>query len=113
MSRVTVIPEELTISTESIESTGFDSLKSRWKLGEVLSKESDADRDIGNGSKYDRIHCDVDFEVEMTVSDPVVVAVLDQVLQQVAGRQVEAFEKRCKEVPIPYDLIEAAARLNQ
>jgi hypothetical protein len=49
----------------------------------------------------------------MTVSDPVIVAVLDQVLQGVAGRQIEAFEKRCGELPLPVDLIEAAKLLKQ
>ena len=93
ISRVTVIPEELTIQTESIESTKFNSLRSKWVLDDIPDDES---------------LCKVHFEVEMTVSDPVIVAVLDQVLQQVAGRQVEAFDQRCQEIPIPYDLLEAA-----
>jgi hypothetical protein len=42
----------------------------------------------------------VDFWTEMTVSDPVIVSVLDQVLKEAAGRQVAAFEKRCKVTPI-------------
>jgi hypothetical protein len=49
----------------------------------------------------------------MTVSDPVIVAVLDRVLKAVAGRQVEAFEKRCGELPLPVGLIEAAKLLKQ
>ena len=49
----------------------------------------------------------------MTVSDPVIVTVLDQVLQQVAGRQVEAFEKRCEEKPLPINLIRAAELLKK
>ncbi|KAG7352693.1 polyketide cyclase / dehydrase and lipid transport domain containing protein [Nitzschia inconspicua] len=52
------------------------------------------------------ISCHVDFQVEMTVTDPVVVGILDTVLLQVAGRQVEAFEKRCEELPWPDELIE-------
>lgn len=97
VSRVTVIPEELIIETHSIESKRFDSLKSRWKLQEI-----DGGGDDGG------FQCDVDFEVEMTVSDPVIVSILDRVLEQVATRQVTAFEKRCHELPMPYDLIEAA-----
>jgi coenzyme Q-binding protein COQ10 len=100
ISRVTVIPEEWTIETQSIESQRFDSLRSRWKLGEIDSEGGD-------------VQCDVDFEVEMTVSDPVIVSILDRVLEQVALRQVEAFEKRCHELPIPYDLIEAAKQFRQ
>jgi coenzyme Q-binding protein COQ10 len=101
-SRVTVIPEQMTIQTESIVSQRFDTIKSRWTLGEV-------EGDFTDGV----VCCDVDFEVEMTVSDPIIVAVLDQVLQEVAGRQVDAFEKRCQELPVPRDLIEAAKLLKQ
>jgi ribosome-associated toxin RatA of RatAB toxin-antitoxin module len=59
---------------------------------------------------YSNIACHVDFEVEMTVSDPLVVAVLDKILIQVAGHQVEAFEKRCKVIPYPMELIEQVER---
>ena len=53
------------------------------------------------------------FKIRMTVSDPVIVTVLDQLLQEVAGRQVEAFEKRCDELPVPVDLIRTAELLKQ
>jgi coenzyme Q-binding protein COQ10 len=99
ISRVSVIPETLTIQTESFESTHFESLRSRWTLGEV---------EVNN-----EVWCDVDFEVEMTVSNPVIVNVLDTVLQQVAVRQVDAFEKRCLEIAMPTHLIEAAKTLKQ
>lgn len=49
----------------------------------------------------------------MEVSDSVIVTVLDRVLQEVASRQVEAFEKRCEELQVPEDLIEVANRLKQ
>ena len=49
----------------------------------------------------------------MEVSDPIIVAVLDQVLQDVAGRQVDAFEKRCEELPLPKDLINLASSFKQ
>jgi hypothetical protein len=55
----------------------------------------------------------VSFEVEMTVSDPLIVAVLDQVLQEIAGRQVEAFDKQCQELPMPFELLEASAKLRK
>jgi ribosome-associated toxin RatA of RatAB toxin-antitoxin module len=107
VSRVTVIPETLCIQAESIESYKFDSLKSWWRLKEVK------DDDENNSNHQAVVRCDVNFEVELTVSDPMIVAVLDKVLQEVAGRQVAAFEKRCKELPVPYDLIEAAKYLKQ
>lgn len=85
VSRVTVREKPfLTVETKSIESSLFDSLTSKWIL------RDGADHTGG---------CDVDFSVEMTVSDPVVAGVLDKVLQEVAGRQVEAFEKRCQQIP--------------
>jgi ribosome-associated toxin RatA of RatAB toxin-antitoxin module len=69
---------------------------------------------LGEAERDDKeIHCNVDFQVEMTVSDPVIVAVLDQVLQQVASRQVQAFEQRCQDIPIDYGLIEAAKHFRQ
>ena len=46
----------------------------------------------------------------MTVSNPAVIAILDKVLMQVAGHQVEAFDKRCQELEWPMDLIEQAER---
>lgn len=90
-SRVDVKPESLIVSTRSIESKLFDSLQSKWKLRKVQG-------DIT------AVACHVDFEVEMTVSDPLIVSVLDKVLQEVAGRQVTAFEQRCRQIPMPAEL---------
>ena len=119
------VKQELTIHAESIESTKFDSLKSCWKLKEIKVVDDDdsstdtastttvgkdfqqPDRGL-NKQNQQIIRCDVNFQVELTVSDPIIVSVLDQVLSEVAGRQVSAFDQRCKELPIPYDLIEIA-----
>jgi ribosome-associated toxin RatA of RatAB toxin-antitoxin module len=90
VSQVLVKPEVYTIEAKSIESKLFDSLRSRWKLFDH--------------TEGDRVACKIDFEVEMTVRDPVIVATLDNVLQQVAQKQVDAFEKRCQELPLPSDL---------
>ena len=81
VSRVTV--GDWVVRTESIESKWLDSLRSEWKLSETVDRE-----------------CLVDFSVEMTVSDPLIVGALDQFLEQVAGRQVDAFAERCRYVPI-------------
>jgi coenzyme Q-binding protein COQ10 len=89
VSHVTVIPEQLTIETKSIQSSYFDSLRSRWTLRHLEEEPGKVD---------------VDFFVELTVSDPLIVSVLDQVLQTVAGQQVDAFEKRCQQVPLPPEL---------
>jgi coenzyme Q-binding protein COQ10 len=79
-----------TVHTKSIESSLFESLESRWTL-----KPAPEHHHISSMPS-----CDVDFWVEMSVSDPVVAQALDRVLQEVAGRQVAAFEKRCREIPI-------------
>jgi coenzyme Q-binding protein COQ10 len=92
-SLVRISPETMTVTSESIQSTRFDSLKSRWTLAKTREEENS-------------IGCHVDFEVEITVSDPIIVNVLDQFLEQVAGKQVEAFEKRCHEVPIPEAILD-------
>ena len=90
VSQVRADPERLTVHAKSIESTLFETLDSKWILKEVESDEE---------------LCDVHFEVEMSVSNPVIVNVLDQILEQVAGKQVAAFEKRCREVPEDYEKI--------
>jgi coenzyme Q-binding protein COQ10 len=85
VSRVTTDPTELVVESKSIQSKMFDQLSSRWKLKANAKNPNETE---------------VDFWTEMTVSDPVIVSVLDQVLKEVAGRQVAAFEKRCKVIPI-------------
>lgn len=86
--------DKLTVESRSIQSNLFDSLKSRWKLSDATFE----------GHDQEDKQCHVDFEVEMSVSDPLVCGVLDQVLSEVAGRQVASFEKRCQELPLPNDL---------
>jgi ribosome-associated toxin RatA of RatAB toxin-antitoxin module len=89
VSRVRVDPEKLTVHAKSIESSLFEALDSKWILKKVDSQEN---------------LCDVYFEVEMSVSNPVIVNALDQVLREVAAKQVAAFEKRCHEIPmLPQD----------
>jgi ribosome-associated toxin RatA of RatAB toxin-antitoxin module len=82
VSRVTVNVDELVVETKSIRSKLIDQISSRWKLTKLGENKTD-----------------VDFCMEMTVSDPLIVSVLDKVLKEVAGRQVEAFEHRCHAVP--------------
>ena len=93
-SRVTVCPETMTIQSQSIQSTLFDSLRSTWKLGTVPERE-----------ETQTPQCKVEFEMEMTVSDPLIASILDRVLEQVATSQIEAFDKRCQEIPWPPDLL--------
>jgi ribosome-associated toxin RatA of RatAB toxin-antitoxin module len=86
------------VEAKSIRSSSFDSLKSRWVLtfavgGEELTV-NDRRVDIGED-----ISCDVNFEVEIRVSNMLVSFVLDGVIGEVARKQVEAFERRANVVP--------------
>jgi coenzyme Q-binding protein COQ10 len=135
VSQVTVMPERLRVESESISTVGntFESLKSSWQLRRVNIPKDDDDHDDDTKGResgsakpsshniYDdddgddddwksSIGCHVDFQVEMTVTDPVIVRILDTVLMQVAGHQVEAFDRRCQELPWPEQLIADAER---
>jgi coenzyme Q-binding protein COQ10 len=95
VSQVNVDPQRFLVSAKSIESKLFDSLSSIWKLQPLISNEGDSDL---------QQQCQVDFQVQLTVRDPLIVGMLDQVLQQVASRQVQAFEQRCRQLPIMDDV---------
>jgi coenzyme Q-binding protein COQ10 len=90
-SHVVADPERLIISAKSVESKLFDSLSSQWRLTPI---HNETDRESRPAEQ-----CLVDFYVSLTVRDPLIVGTLDQILKQVASRQVEAFEKRCREIP--------------
>ena len=111
LSQVQVQPETMTIKTTSIQSQLFDSLKSTWKLGEAAARRKVDGSDKSEDAFVVQPFCDVDFEVEMTVRDPAIAHILDRILKTVAQRQVEAFDQRCKEIPLPED-IKAAIRKN-
>jgi len=111
VSRVKVDTEAMTVEARSIRSSLFDSLKSRWKLRPVpASREqqkqsrrgvnslSDATSSNLNSKTEDDEHCDVEFEVEIKASNPLIVGTLDKLLEEVAGKQVTAFEKRCLQI---------------
>ena len=88
VSRVRIDSDRLSVETNSVKGTVknelFDSIRSRWKLRKL---QSQLDDETG---------VDVEFDVEISVSNPVVAGVLDHVLQEVAGHQVKAFDERCR-----------------
>lgn len=85
------------VEAKSIRSSSFDSLKSRWVLTFAVGDEFTVnDRSVGIGED---ISCDVNFDVEIRVSNILVSFVLDGVIGEVARKQVEAFERRANEVP--------------
>jgi coenzyme Q-binding protein COQ10 len=105
VSRVTIQQSELpwTVQTKSIQSTIVHSISSTWKVSPapILSLSAhhpNAPRlpqSHNEKSKEDQFQCcNVELHVEMQVTDPFITSVLDQVLEQVASRQVEAFETR-------------------
>ena len=90
VSRVRMIPASestpfWTVEAKSIQSNLFDSLKSRWQLSLI------DDHDVPS--------CNVNFEVEIQLSNPLIAFTLDRVLKDVAKAQVEAFEMRCRVIP--------------
>jgi ribosome-associated toxin RatA of RatAB toxin-antitoxin module len=86
-SAVQACPNTYTVVTKSLTGKNFDALSSRWQLSEVHNGVNNS------------IQCQVVFEVEITASDPLIAGTLDRVLEQVAGKQVEAFAQRCAQVP--------------
>lgn len=88
VSHVSVSPENWTIEARSVESKLFDELYSKWRLQPLEDFQS----------------CHVDFEIEMTVSNPIIKQTLDNILEQIGRRQVAAFEERCQAMPFPPDL---------
>jgi hypothetical protein len=108
--QVSVNPESLQIETKSIASRHnmLDSLKSSLNLRHVeLSSNTPGTIKCQPSSMtpYDHIGCNVNFKVEMTI--------LDKVLLQVAGHQVDAFDKCCKEMAVTWDLIEQVEQRQQ
>ena len=103
VSRVKMIPANettpfWTVEAKSIRSNLFDSLKSRWQLSLIDEKNAN---DV-NGQQQQQTtgpSCNVNFEVEMQLSNSLISFTLDRVLKDVANAQVEAFEKRCRAVP--------------
>ena len=102
------MPMIWTVEAKSIQSKLFDSLKSRWELTLVNNEHNIHDMGIPNQNDTARIRhnsssssssCSVQFEVEIQVSNPLVSLMLDQVLKDVARKQVDAFERRGNEVP--------------
>lgn len=102
-----IMPMTWTVEAKSIQSKLFDSLKSRWQLT-LINNDLNYDRvaieddttmcDIPYSSSSSS-SCSVNFEVEIQVSNPFVSLMLDQVLKDVAKKQVDAFERRGLEIP--------------
>lgn len=111
VSRVKVHPDLYVVESKSIKSSALDSLSSRWTLKEVSPRDYDSDFNNARGNIHGQSPpysandedatkwSEVKFEVQMTVTDPIIKLALDQVWDKVAQGQVNAFEKRCHELP--------------
>jgi ribosome-associated toxin RatA of RatAB toxin-antitoxin module len=100
------------VEAKSIQSKLFDSLKSRWQLALEDNRYNIHDRGVMNLEDNTMTRhntatssCNVRFEVEIQVSNPLVSLVLDQVLKDVAKKQVDAFERRGNEIPFRQDRV--------
>lgn len=82
-----------TVQTKSLQTNIVQSISSTWKIYPVLENARRSNEDEGRESHPSQ-HCNVELMVEMQVNDPLIISVLDQVLEKVATQQVEAFEKR-------------------
>jgi len=98
------------VEAKSIQSKLFDSLKSRWQLTLAdnhynLHGRGVANQEINTMTNHNAItsSCNVQFEVEIQVSNPLISLMLDQVLKDVARKQVDAFERRGNEIPFRQD----------
>ena len=103
-----IVPMIWTVEAKSIQSKLFDSLKSRWQLTlinidrniQYYDRGVDNQKDTTNSDIPSSLSsCSVNFEVEVQVSNPLVSLMLDQVLKDVAKKQVDAFERRGLEIP--------------
>jgi ribosome-associated toxin RatA of RatAB toxin-antitoxin module len=88
--------KEWIVEARSIRSELFDSLSSRWRITEYVDTTNMKE---GPANGRLNIFANVEFEVEMSVADPIVIAALDHVLEKVAEQQVVAFERQCEERP--------------
>ena len=96
------------VEAKSIQSQLFDSLKSRWQLSiadDTQSNSIDQQQHTNNVNSQDKNNiqstttsCNVNFEVEIQVSNPLISFTLNQVLKDVAKKQVAAFERRCNDI---------------
>lgn len=100
---------EWVVKAKSIRSTLFHGLNSSWRLTESKSGNNGGHHqhdevpkllevDENTSSSIEYLHTKVEFEVEISVSNPLIAAALDGSLENVAKQQVAAFEKRCFDI---------------
>jgi ribosome-associated toxin RatA of RatAB toxin-antitoxin module len=88
-----------TVDAASIQSKYLEHLKSHWILKPIAPSYNWTTPSSVNPKEASKVWTDVDFTIEMSMSDPILTVLLDQILKDVATRQVLAFEKRCFDIP--------------
>ena len=91
--------DEWIIEANSIRSNLFHGLSSSWQITSLDKDAFVGDRPTSLGGEHGKQMTKVKFEVEMSVADPIISVALKKILESVAIQQMEAFEKRCKEIP--------------
>lgn len=91
--------KEWIVEAQSIRSHLFDSLSSRWRITEYIDTTNSNHLNERETKDELNIFSNVEFEVEISVADPIVIAALDHVLEGVAEQQVVAFERQCEDRP--------------
>ena len=84
------------VQAKSIQSQTFHSLSSQWILSlPPASSSSKSIEDLQHASE-----CYVEFQVELSVTNPIVALTLNTVLEQVAQQQLQAFQLECQKRPL-------------
>lgn len=86
--------DEWIVEAKSIRSNLFHGLSSSWHL--TTYTHGLADKDCANDEMK---MTKVKFEVEMSVADPIISVAVERILENVAIQQIEAFERRCRDIP--------------
>lgn len=90
-------PHQFVINAQSVQSSKWiEALSSQWKL----TPQNLTAAGTSNNTSRTPENVLVDFQVSLTTSDPIISQTLDQVLKHVAQQQVQAFEQRCRQLPI-------------
>lgn len=88
---------EWIVEAKSIKSSLFNALNSSWRLTQVDNGSNGFTAGTGTSGVENQsiVYTNVEFEVEISVSNPIISATLDASLEHIAKQQVLAFEKRC------------------
>ena len=97
------------VQARSVKSGLFENMTTTWRFTPLDGDEGDEDDDVAGGhAKGDDAKARevtdggviVDFEIDFQVRDPMHAAAVSMVFDDVANSQINAFEKRCKQLAL-------------